>query len=68
MQDELLQLMMRFKLYYEIPGRRDIYIAPQLLSIEKVDYTWDDRNNLILRYTYTFMPISRKNPKRSQTV
>ena len=56
MRDELLQLMMRFKLCYEIPGRHDIYIAPQLLSIEKADYTWDDRNNLILRYTYTFMP------------
>ncbi|MEH2177764.1 leucine-rich repeat domain-containing protein [Nostoc sp.] len=56
MHDELLQLMMRFKLCYEIPGRRDIYIAPQLLSIEKADYTWDDRHNLILRYTYTFMP------------
>ncbi|MBN3940473.1 COR domain-containing protein [Nostoc sp. NMS9] len=56
MRDELLQLMMRFKLCYEIPGRRDTYIAPQLLSIEKADYTWDDRNNLILRYTYTFMP------------
>ncbi|MDZ8263980.1 COR domain-containing protein, partial [Nostoc sp. ChiQUE01b] len=56
MRDELLQLMMRFKLCYEIPGRRDIYIAPQLLSIEKADYTWDDRNNLILRYSYTFMP------------
>ncbi|MEH2151032.1 COR domain-containing protein [Nostoc sp.] len=56
MQDELLQLMMRFKLCYEIRDRRDNYIAPQLLSIEKPDYTWSDRNNLILRYTYTFMP------------
>ena len=56
MRDELLQLMMRFKLCYEIRDRRDTYIAPQLLSIEKADYTWDDRNNLILRYTYTFMP------------
>ena len=56
MRDELLQLMMRFKLCYEIPGRRDIYIAPQLLSIEKANYTWDDRNSLLLRYTYTFMP------------
>ena len=56
MRDELLQLMMRFKLCYEIRDRRDIYIAPQLLSIEKADYTWSDRNNLILRYTYTFMP------------
>ncbi|NEU84277.1 COR domain-containing protein, partial [Nostoc sp. UIC 10630] len=56
MRDELLQLMMQFKLCYEIPGRRDTYIAPQLLSIEKADYTWNDRNNLILRYTYDFMP------------
>ncbi|MBD2611264.1 leucine-rich repeat domain-containing protein [Nostoc punctiforme FACHB-252] len=56
MRDELLQLMMRFKLCYEIPGRPATYIAPQLLPIEKADYTWDDRHNLILRYTYTFMP------------
>ncbi|MEH1793142.1 leucine-rich repeat domain-containing protein [Nostoc sp.] len=56
MRDELLQLMMQFKLCYEIRDRHDTYIAPQLLSIEKVNYTWDDRNNLILRYTYTFMP------------
>jgi Leucine-rich repeat (LRR) protein len=56
MRDELLQLMMQFKLCYEIRDRRDNYIAPQLLSIEKADYTWGDRNNLILRYTYTFMP------------
>ncbi|MGF1991008.1 MAG: COR domain-containing protein [Nostoc sp. ZfuVER08] len=56
MQDELLQLMMRFKLCYEIPNRPNFYIAPQLLSIEKADYTWDNSNNLILRYTYTFMP------------
>ncbi|QKQ73750.1 COR domain-containing protein [Nostoc sp. TCL240-02] len=56
MRDELLQLMIRFKLCYKIRDRRDNYIAPQLLSIEKAKYTWDDRNNLILRYTYTFMP------------
>lgn len=56
MRDALLQLMMRFKLCYEIPGRPGTYIAPQLLSVEKAEYTWDDRNNLTLRYTYTFMP------------
>ncbi|MDZ8264638.1 COR domain-containing protein, partial [Nostoc sp. ChiQUE01b] len=56
MRDELLQLMMRFKLCYEIRDRRDTYIAPQLLSMEKAYYTWDERNNLILRYTYDFMP------------
>ena len=56
MRDELLQLMMQFKLCYEIPSRPNIYIAPQLLSIEKADYNWDERHYLILRYTYTFMP------------
>ncbi|QLE57490.1 leucine-rich repeat domain-containing protein [Nostoc sp. TCL26-01] len=56
MGDELLQLMMRFKLCYEIPNHPGTYIAPQLLSIEQADYNWDDTNNLILRYTYDFMP------------
>ncbi|MEH2156291.1 leucine-rich repeat domain-containing protein [Nostoc sp.] len=56
MQPELLQLMMKFKLCYQIPSHSGTYIAPQLLSAKKPDFTWDDRNNLILRYTYTFMP------------
>ncbi|WP_414545432.1 COR domain-containing protein [Nostoc sp. CCY0012] len=56
MRDELLQLMMRFKLCYEIPSLPGTYIAPQLLSIEQPDYNWDDTNNLILRYSYDFMP------------
>ncbi|MEH2254427.1 COR domain-containing protein, partial [Nostoc sp.] len=56
MQPELLRLMMKFKLCYEIPSSPGTYIAPQLLSANKPDFTWDDRNNLILRYTYTFMP------------
>ncbi|MDZ8224375.1 COR domain-containing protein, partial [Nostoc sp. ChiVER01] len=56
MRPELLQLMMKFKLCYKIPSRSSTYIAPQLLSANKPDFNWDDRNNLILRYTYTFMP------------
>ncbi len=56
MRDELLQLMMRFKLCYPIPNRPDTYIAPQLLDINQPGYTWDDSNNLILRYEYEFMP------------
>ena len=52
MRDELLQLMMRFKLCYKIPGRPDTYIAPQFLSIEKPTYLWEDSNNLILWYSY----------------
>jgi internalin A len=56
MRDELLQLMMRFKLCYEIPHRRRTYITPQLLSPNQPEYDWDDIDNLILRYRYDFMP------------
>ncbi|MEA5463258.1 COR domain-containing protein, partial [Leptothoe sp. PORK10 BA2] len=56
MRDELLQLMMRFKLCYEIPGCSNHYIAPQLLSPEQPEFAWDNSRNLILRYRYDFMP------------
>jgi internalin A len=53
---KLLQLMMKFKLCYEVPHRPKTYIAPQLLSLNQPEYNWDDSNNLILRYHYEFMP------------
>ena len=53
MRDELLQLMMRFKLCYPLSGQ---YIAPQLLDINQPEYTWNSENNLILRYKYEFLP------------
>jgi internalin A len=56
LRDELLQLMMRFKLCYEIPGRPQHYIAPQLLEPNAPDYPWETSHNLILRYRYDFMP------------
>ncbi|ACK73266.1 Miro domain protein [Gloeothece citriformis PCC 7424] len=56
MQGELLQLMMRFKLCYQLPNSDNIYIAPQLLTANQPEYNWDETNNLILRYTYEFMP------------
>jgi internalin A len=56
MCDELLQLMMKFKLCYRIPDIEDVYIAPQLLSENQPDYNWDDADNLFLRYQYEFMP------------
>jgi Leucine-rich repeat (LRR) protein len=54
-RDELLQLMINFKLCYQIPNS-DLYIAPQLLTENQSDYRWDDKDNLVLRYTYEFMP------------
>ncbi|WP_366664728.1 COR domain-containing protein [Moorena sp. SIO3E8] len=56
MQDELLQLMIKFQLCYLIPGSKDSYIAPQLLTLNQPEYDWDESDNLILRYTYEFMP------------
>lgn len=56
MHDELLQLMINFKLCYKIPDKQNQYIAPQLLSLNSPDYDWDENNNLILKYTYEFMP------------
>lgn len=56
MQDELLQLMMKFKLCYQIPGSQESYITPQLLTENQPAYEWPESNNLHLRYTYDFMP------------
>ncbi|MCV3214843.1 CHAT domain-containing protein [Plectonema radiosum NIES-515] len=56
MQDELLQLMIRFKLCYPIPDSAGNYIAPQLLDINQPHYIWEKSHNLILRYKYDFMP------------
>ncbi|MDZ8257319.1 COR domain-containing protein [Nostoc sp. ChiQUE01b] len=56
MHDELLRLMINFKLCYEIPTSKENYIAPQLLSANQPSYDWNQTNNLILRYTYEFMP------------
>lgn len=53
---ELLRLMMKFKLCYEIPSQPENYIAPQLLDPNQPDYSWDDADNRLLRYEYEFMP------------
>ncbi len=55
MRDELLRLMMKFKLCYELPGDGS-YIAPQLLSSSQPTYDWNAKENLVLRYQYEFMP------------
>jgi internalin A len=56
MYDELLQLMIKFKLCYEIPGSSGKYIAPHLLTMNQPNYEWDENENIIIRYTYDFMP------------
>jgi GTPase SAR1 family protein len=55
MRDELLQLMVKFQLCFQVPGS-DTYIAPQLLTPSQPVYHWDESDNLILRYEYDVMP------------
>lgn len=56
MRAELLRLMMNFKLCYEIPSCPGVYIAPELLDPNQPNYSWDETDNLFLRYEYEFMP------------
>ncbi len=57
MHDELIQLMMKFKLCYQIPNSTDTYIAPQLLTENQPNLLKrPDKGSLILRYVYEFMP------------
>ena len=55
MRDELLRLMMKFQLCYQLPNV-EAYIAPQLLSPTRPAYEWEGHGGMILRYDYEFMP------------
>jgi small GTP-binding protein len=76
MRAELLRLMMNFKLCYEIPSCPGVYIAPELLDPSQPSYSWDDNDNLLLRYEYEFMPkgiltrfiVEIKTPGRSNSI
>jgi len=54
MRHELLRLMMRFELCYQL--NNNTYIAPQLLSPVQPAYKLKEQNALTLRYEYDFMP------------
>ena len=55
MLDERLQLIVRFRLCFQVPGS-DTYIAPQLLTPSQPAYHWDESGNLTLTYEYEVMP------------
>jgi GTPase SAR1 family protein len=55
MRDELLRLMMKFQLCYELPEGGK-YIAPQLLPPSQPAYEWNPIGNVVLQYEYEFMP------------
>jgi GTPase SAR1 family protein len=55
-RDELLRLMQKFFLTYEIEDSRN-YIVPERLQETPPEYLWDKKYNLLLQYKYDlFMP------------
>lgn len=56
MHNELLRLMINFKLCYQVPNNKGLYLAPQLLTSNQPNFEWKIDNNLIMKYSYEFMP------------
>jgi internalin A len=55
MHDELISLMVKFELCYQLE-EAESYIAPQLLTSARPKFEWQDMDNLIMRFEYEFMP------------
>jgi len=55
---KLLQLMLRdnFELCFKIPGGKEEYLVPLLLSNVKPNYEWNYESNMKYRFLYPFMP------------
>lgn len=53
---ELLQLMKNFKLCYPVDEKRQLFLAPQLLSPEIPIYNFPKDQVLQYQYSYAFMP------------
>ena len=48
---QLMELMNKFELAYELPDKNS-YLIPELLSKNEPDYNWDDEENLYFYYSY----------------
>lgn len=56
---ELLTLMVKFELCYQLPDQQnDTWLTPQLLtpSVPEVFRDWDEADDLVLTYQYDFLP------------
>lgn len=57
MHDELLGLMNKFELCYELRDtKKRTFLVPQLMPVPRSTYDWNEENNLQLNYQYGFMP------------
>ena len=54
--DELLALMERFGICYQLPEDENEFIVPLLLPGDRPEFEWEAKNHIELRYKYDFMP------------
>lgn len=50
----IITLMKKFELCFEV--ERDLFLIPELLKPEQVEFDWDYKDNLRFEYHYDFMP------------
>ncbi|MBS1584497.1 MAG: leucine-rich repeat domain-containing protein [Bacteroidetes bacterium] len=50
----IVTLMRKFELCFEV--EKNIYLVPELLKPEKLEFDWDYKDNLRFEYHYDFMP------------
>ena len=53
---QLLELMKKFELCFQISSSQQVYVVPELLSPSKPDFDWSYKNNLQFEFHYNFMP------------
>ena len=57
MYEELLELMNRFELCYELKDSQPrMFLVPQLLPVTRCEYKVNEENNLHMHYRFDFMP------------
>lgn len=50
----IVTLMKKFELCFEV--EQNVYLIPELLKPEKIEFDWDYKDNLRFEYHYDFMP------------
>lgn len=50
----IVTLMKKFELCFEV--EQNVFLIPELLKPEKIDFDWDYKDNLRFEYHYDFMP------------
>ncbi len=56
MYSQLLELMKKFELCFQMDPQSESYVVPELLKLDKPEFDWSYKDNLRFEYFYKFMP------------